>query len=185
MTPTESPSAGEGPQRLARKTFYESPWVTIHLDTVRLPSGALIDPHHVLDFPDSVAAIVTDDTGQILMIESYRYTVGQLGWEIPAGRVDEGESMVDVARRETREETGYDSVGHELLYTYNPLIGIATSEFGIVRCRATETVGDFDHDEVKQVGWMTGSEVKEMISQQQIYDGYTLTALLLHFNRER
>jgi ADP-ribose pyrophosphatase len=175
----------EGPQRLARTTFYESPWVTMHLDTVRLPSGAVIDPHHVLDFPDSVAAIVTDGAGQILLIESYRYTVGRSGWEIPAGRVEHGESMVEAARRETREETGYDSVGHELLYTYNPLIGIATGEFGIVRCRATDAVGDFDHDEVKQVRWVPAAEVEKMISDQLIYDGYTLTALLLHQNRQQ
>jgi 8-oxo-dGTP pyrophosphatase MutT (NUDIX family) len=93
--------------------------------------------------------------------------------------------MVDAARRETREETGYDSVGHELLYTYNPLVGIATGEFGIVRCRATDPVGDFDHDEVKQVRWVPEIEVERMISNQQFYDGYTLTALLLHQNRQQ
>ena len=96
---TQTPSDSEGPQRLAPTTFYESPWVTMHLDTVRLPSGSMIDPHHVLDFPDSVAAIVTDGAGRILLIESYRYTVGGSGWEIPAGRA----WRIDGWRRQARD----------------------------------------------------------------------------------
>jgi hypothetical protein len=55
------------PKRLARRTVYQSTWIDLHLDTVRLPSGAVIDEYHVLDFPrEAVGAIVTNERGELL-----------------------------------------------------------------------------------------------------------------------
>jgi ADP-ribose diphosphatase len=168
------------PERLSRKTVYESPWVNLYLDTVRFPNGLLIEKFHLLDFPRAaVTAVVEDDSGNILFARICRYTSGMTEWELPAGGVETGESEMEAARREVLEETGYTSDHHELMYSYYPMNGSANKLFHIVRCKAIDYVQDFDKNEVSETRWFTKDEVKQMIKDKAITDGFTLTALLL------
>ena len=90
-----------------------------------------------------------------------------------------GESEIDAARREVLEETGYLSEHHELMYSYRPMNGSANQVFHVVRCRATDFIQDFDRNEVSETRWFVKDEVKQMIKEKLITDGFTLTALLL------
>lgn len=172
------------PQQLSRTVIYENPWVNLYVDAVRLPEGRVIDQYHVLDFEkESVAAVVENAEHDVLFIQSYRYVTDSLEWEIPAGWIDAGESALDAAIREVREETGYDLLKCQLLYTYYPMNGIANKRFHIVGGHAGEQQGAFDRNEVRAVRWVSRPEVQAMIQQQQIHDGFALTALLLHLMR--
>ncbi len=180
---TESMDDGaQKPQRLAREVIYESAWVNLYADKVKFPGGRIIDRHYLLDFEKAaVTAIVENDERQILMIKAYRYTTNTIEWEIPAGGIDTGESILDCAQREVLEETGYTTDIPELIYTYNPMIGMANKVFHIVKCRALHDSGDFDRNEVHSYKWCSADEIKAMIRKNTIRDGLTLTALLLHF----
>jgi ADP-ribose pyrophosphatase len=114
------------PQRLSRTVIYENPWVNLYVDAVRFPDGRVIDHHHVLEFDKEAVAMVVENTQHdVLFIHSYRYVTDSLEWEIPAGAVEPGESITDAARREVREETGYDLLDCQPIYTYYPMNGIA------------------------------------------------------------
>lgn len=168
------------PERLARNIIYQSPWVNLYLDTVKFPNGLLIEKFHLLDFPRAaVTAIVEDDSENILFACICRYTSGMTEWEIPAGGMEAGESEIDAAKREVLEETGYMSENHELIYSYRPMNGSANQVFHVVRCRAIDYIQDFDRNEVSETRWFTKDEVKQMIKDKVITDGFTLTALLL------
>jgi len=72
------------PERLARETVYESPWVNLYLDKVRFPNGHVIEKYHLLDFPHAaVAMIVEDDFGSVVFARISRYTTGLTEWELP------------------------------------------------------------------------------------------------------
>ena len=170
------------PERLERTIIYQSPWVNLYLDAVRFPNGLLIEKFHLLDFPRAaVTAIVEDDSGSILFARICRYTSGATEWELPAGGIETGETEIKAASREVLEETGYSSENHELLYSYYPMNGSANKLFHVVRCKANERIQDFDRNEVSETRWFTRDEVKQMIKDKALTDGFTLTALLLWF----
>ncbi len=168
------------PERLARSVIHESPWVNLYLDKVRFPNGRVIDDFHILDFPyAAVTMIAENEKGEVLFSLISRYATGTTEWELPAGALEAGESELEAARREVLEETGYTSDQHELLYTYYPMNGNANMRFHIVHCRAGKRVQDFDRDEVSDVRWFTKDEIRQMLSDRVVTDGFTLTALLL------
>jgi ADP-ribose pyrophosphatase len=147
---------------------------------VRFPNGHVIDKYHLLDFPHpAVTAIVEDKSGNIIFAQICRYTTGATEWELPAGEVETGEAVIDAARREVLEETGYTSDDHQLMYSYYPMNGSANKLFHVVRCRALKHLQDFDKNEVSEPRWFTRNEVTQMIQDKVITDGFTLTALLL------
>jgi len=168
------------PERLSRNTIYESPWVNLHLDKVKFPNGLVIEKYHLLDFPRAaVTTLVENELGNVVFVRICRYTTGLTEWELPAGGMEIGESEIEAARREVLEETGYMSENHELIYSYCPMNGSANQVFHIVRCRAMDCTQEFDKNEVSETRWFTKEEVKQMIKDKVITDGFTLTALLL------
>jgi ADP-ribose pyrophosphatase len=172
------------PRRLARTVIYEHPWVNLYVDRVQFPAGRIVEKHHVLDFDwPAVAALVENAEGEVLLVHVYRYTTDSIEWGVPAGRVEEGESILQAAEREAREESGYETSGHELAYTYYPMNGISNKVFHIVRCQAVRKTGDFDQNEVKELRWASKEEIEEMLAEKVVRDGLSLTALLLYLLR--
>jgi len=172
------------PEVLSRKTIYESEWVRVHVDRVRFPAGRIAEQHHFIDFPhQGAAAVVTDDQDRVLLIASYRYLHDTVDWELPAGGfLPERESAAAAAQREVLEETGYETGPMEHLYTYLPIIGISNCTFHILRCRGLQKTAEFDANEVRQTRWFTRSEVRALLAEKKIKDGFALTGLLLYLN---
>jgi ADP-ribose pyrophosphatase len=169
------------PKRLSRTVIYENPWVNLYVDKVQLPDGRIIEKHHLLDFEkEAVAVLVENPQRQILLVHAYRYTTDTIEWEIPAGVVEDGESVLEAAEREVWEESGYETTRHELIYTYYPMNGISNQVFHIVRCQAAEKTGDFDRNEVKEFKWISRQEAQEMVKNKLVKDGFSLAALLLY-----
>lgn len=168
------------PQRLARETVFDSDYLKLHLDRVRQPNGHIIEDFHFVEYPcPAVGAIVEDGLGRVVMVRVPRYTLQSCSWSIPAGGVEKGEEVLFAAKREVREETGYDSSDHRLIYSYFPQAGSSNKRFVLVWCKAGEKTGDFDPNEISEVGWFTRRQVEMMIERGEIEDGLGLTALLL------
>lgn len=81
-------------------------FLTVRLDTVRLPDGRQATRQYI-QHPGAVAVLPIADDGRIVMVRQYRYAVGKVLIEVPAGKLDPNESVLDCGRRELVEETGY------------------------------------------------------------------------------
>src|SRR5215216_3355978 len=174
-------------QVLRRETIYDSPWVRLHRDDVRLPDGSMIAGHHVVDFPrPAVCVVPIGDDGRILLIEHYRFITDTTGWEVPAGRLDEGEQLEEAAARELREETGYTAEQLEYLGFYHPSNGSTNLTFHVYFGYGLQQIGELtDTNEIMRLAWFSSDEVWAMIAANEVRDGMTLTALLWYFARSR
>lgn len=173
------------PKHLARKTIYQSPWVNLHLDRVKLPSGKIIEEYHTVEHvKGGVSALITNAKGEILMIQNLRYRQEKPSWEIPAGSIEEGETAIEAAKREVLEETGYTAINLRQLHSYLPSNGISTEVLDVVFGEVKDANQvEFDTDEVESVHWLNKDEVKRMIYSGEINDGCSLVPLLLYLNQ--
>jgi len=174
-------------QVLKRVTVYDSPWVRVRRDDVRLPDGTVIDGHHVVEIPrPAVGVIPVGRDGRLLLIEHYRFITDTTGWEIPAGGIDAGEDLAVAAARELREESGSAAERLEYLGRYHPNNGTSNQTFHLFIGHSAREVGPItDTNEVLRAMWFDPVQVWSMLDRNEILDGLSITALMWYFARER
>ena len=96
-------------RRRSRETAYANPWIEVYHDEVDRPDGSP-GIYGVVHFRSAAVGVVAvADDGRLLLVGQHRYALDEYSWEIPEGGVPDGESLVEGARRELREETGFDA----------------------------------------------------------------------------
>jgi ADP-ribose pyrophosphatase len=163
---------------------YTGKVVHLDIDRVRFPNGSVGELEM---FRHSGAAAVvpflSDPRGedpQILLIRQYRYAAEGFLYEIPAGRLDEGEDPRDCAIRELREETGCAAERVEHLYTFFPTPGFCDERIHVFMATGLTMGGETAHetDEFLSMETMPLSRALEMIERGEIRDGKTAIGIL-------
>src|ERR671938_443293 len=88
----------------SRGVVYRTPVFYVTSEMVREPSGVEVR-RDIVRHPGSVVIMVVDDSGRkaeprVLLARQYRYAANERLWELPAGRIDEGEDELAAAKRE-------------------------------------------------------------------------------------
>lgn len=167
-------------QVLGRRTVYDGHgWIDMQLVDVRLPDGTVLRDLHLVDYKYAAAGIVPIGTdGRILLIDHYRFQTDTRGWEMPAGKIDEGETPQQAAARELLEETGHRAASFEYLGHYYPTQGSSNLVFHAFIARGVAPVTAIqDTNEVMGLQWFAPTEIRAMIARNEIHNGLTLTAL--------
>ena len=96
---------------LQTKEIFSSGLFRLRSDKCQLKDGRIMPRYYVMDFPDWVNILPVTDAGQVVLVKQYRHASGREHLEVPGGSLDPRlkESVVEGARREMLEETGYDS----------------------------------------------------------------------------
>ena len=164
------------------RSIYESDWVNLVLTDIEIPGGARFE-HHVIRMPAQAAGcVVHDDDRGVLLLWRHRFTTDTWGWEIPAGRIDPGETPERCAARETLEESGWDPGPLRHLTTYAPHNGTSDARFHLFAAAGAHYVGEpSDPSESERIEWVTIDKLRAEIRAHHVHDGLSLTALLWFF----
>ncbi len=111
-------------ERLRSEQIYHSRWCGLRRDIVRLPSGSEQE-YHVFEITDAVVVLPVLADGRVAMVGQYRYPHGKTHWELPAGRMNPGETPREAAARELLEETGLRAGKLSALPGFYPTNGIS------------------------------------------------------------
>jgi ADP-ribose pyrophosphatase len=148
-------------------------------ENVTLDNGVSTD----LDFiehPGAAAIVPFIADGDILLIKQYRHALRQHIWEIPAGTLDPDEPVMDCARRELVEETGYAAGVWRKLGEITPVPGYSDERVHLfLASELTAARQELDADEVLVVHRMSLAHALEMITRGDIQDAKSICGLLL------
>jgi ADP-ribose pyrophosphatase len=164
--------------------IYQSPWCGLRRDIVRLANGAERE-YHVFEIGEAVAVVPVLADGRVVMIGQYRYPHGKTHWEIPAGRLHEGEAPALAAERELLEETGHRAERLEALPGFYPTNGISAHYAHAFVAHGCVPAGEAQPDDTEQivVKAFTRAEVERLLDAGRIADAFAAISLMYWLRR--
>ncbi|HEX6167575.1 MAG TPA: NUDIX hydrolase [Acidimicrobiales bacterium] len=161
------------------RPIYDSEWMRLVLVDVEIPGVERFD-HHVVRYPQAASGTVVHDPDRgVLLLWRHRFITDTWGWEIPAGRIEAGETPEQAAVRETLEETGWRPGPLARVGSYAPSNGTSDQIFHVFTAAGATHVGDpTDIGESERIAWLPVDEVRRLIVDNELTDGLTLTSLL-------
>ncbi|WP_246134945.1 NUDIX hydrolase [Prauserella rugosa] len=164
----------------SRTAYDGSPWLRVDMVDVTAPNSDRFE-HAAIWVPDAAVALIVDEQRQaVLMLRRERWVIGQDGYELLGGLVDDGEDPVDTARRELLEESGYVPHGpSEHLLTVHPMPGLIDSAMHVFLWRqgAEQVCEPSDPYEAGTVSWIPLERVDELADGGQLLGATTAVAL--------
>jgi ADP-ribose pyrophosphatase len=168
---------------LSKETVYDGKLIKVIKEMVRLPDGKE-RPREIVVHPGAVALVVVDDSDRLVMVRQYRRAVDRVLLEIPAGTREPGEDAIECARREVREETGYEASSVVSLGGFYSAPGFCTEFLDCYLATGlSESPGEADEDENIEVEHLTAEEALRAIEKGEICDAKSICGIMLWLSR--
>lgn len=162
-------------KKISSKTIFSGKIVKLEVDEIELPNGKRSVRECVRHSGGAAVLLIKDD--KVLLVKQFRYLYGKEIYEIPAGKLNEGEDGKIAAARELEEETGYKAELVRLLDLY-PSVGYTDEIIRIYFAKSfTYTKQNLDEDEYLSYEFIPIDKVKKMIDDGEICDAKTVTAI--------
>ncbi|MEM1117699.1 MAG: NUDIX hydrolase [Bacteroidota bacterium] len=165
---------------LSSEPVYDGVLLHVRRDEVRLPDGGT-SVREWIEHPGASAVVPVHADGSITLLRQFRYPPRREFLEVPAGKFDEeGESAVDLARRELREEAGVEAARWTHLGKTYPGIGYSDEVIHLFLAEdLTEVEAGSDDDEFVEPVRMPFAEAVRMARAGDILDAKSCVAILL------
>ena len=138
---------------VSERPLYGDEWLDDRVADVELPDGRHLD-HRLIRTPPGAGVAAVDNAGRVLLIWRHRFITDSWGWEIPLGKVEEGESPIQAAAREFEEETGWRAGPLRHLIDVQPTPGISDSRHHVYVASTATQVGEPDGIESERTEWI-------------------------------
>lgn len=165
-------------KKLSEEKIFDGVVLHVRRDTIELPNGNKSTREYI-KHNGAVCVIPVTDEGEIVLERQYRYPIGRVVTEIPAGKLEIGEDPLEAAKRELYEETGY--IPGKMEYIGEYIGSPALLEERVTMYLATElTKGDahLDEDEFLEVFTMPLEEAYQRVMNNEFADAKTQLCIL-------
>ncbi|MBO6177771.1 MAG: NUDIX hydrolase [Selenomonadaceae bacterium] len=167
-------------EKIGEESVYDGVLLHVQRDTVKLPNGHETIREWVRH-PGASAVLPILPGGDIVLVKQYRYPVGKVTLEVPAGKLDKNEDPINCAIRELEEETGFVADKIKKLTTIATTVGFSDE---VIHLYVAEdlSAGKFnpDDDEFINVVKMPFAEALKKIETGEIFDVKTIISILMH-----
>lgn len=174
-------SRGKKARIISSKVTYKGPAFTVTADVVREPSGVQAR-RDIVHHSGSVVVLAVEETKsgpKVLLEHQYRHAAQQYLWELPAGRIDEGEKPLAAAKRELIEETGYRAKKWKRILYFFATPGFVAEPMSLFLAEnLTKGEAEPEDDEVIHIEMVPLSKAVKMVIQGIIRDAKTISGVL-------
>ena len=162
---------------LEQRIVFEGKFLKVRYDLARLPDGSTATREFVVH-PGAAAMIPIGSDDRILVERQYRYAMGAVHVEIPAGKIDAGENSLQTAKRELLEETGYHANQWGFLTRIHPAIGFSNEVMDLYLARDLELrERSLDAGEFLEIDWVTLGWLMDELRAHRLPDVKTQLAV--------
>lgn len=166
---------------LKSRIVFRGPVFQVTHDEVIEPSG-IRAKRDIVRHPGSVVVLALDESRReprILLERQYRHAAHDTLWELPAGRIDHGESEMAAAKRELLEETGYTATRWQRILRYYASPGFVDETMAVYLARDLRRgKAQPEADEAIHTRFVPLSDAVHMVASGTIRDGKTLIGIL-------
>ena len=175
----------EGMKVISSKELLRNKLFAIVDEVATDPSGFEIH-RSIVRHPGSAVMMAVDGRDRVLLVKQYRLPAEQDLWELPAGRIDPGETPLQAAKRELREETGYSAKKWMKLATFWASPGYVDEKMNLFLAKELKS-GEQQpmEDERIEIQWFTKKELQQMVRAAKILDAKTLVGYFLWLDHEK
>lgn len=166
---------------VSSRIAYKGPVFTVTTDHVEEPGGVRAR-RDVIWHSGSIVVLAVDGPASdplILLEHQYRHAAGQMMWELPAGRIDDGERELAAAKRELLEETGYSAKTWKKILHFYVSPGFLDETMAIYLAKGLEAgIAQPEEDEKILTRFVALSKAVRMVQNGLIRDAKTIAGVL-------
>jgi ADP-ribose pyrophosphatase len=166
---------------ISSREVYRGPAFWVTTDQVLEPGGVRVR-RDIVRHTGSVVILAVDETGavpRILLERQYRHAAQQFLWELPAGRIDEGEEALTAAKRELLEETGYTASKWKRILKFYASPGFVAEAMNVYLARKLHPgVAQPEDDEAIHVRFFPLFRAVSMVMNGAVRDAKTISSIL-------
>ncbi len=167
-------------KKIGSETIFDGNLLHVRRDTVCLPNGKSATREWI-QHPGASSVIPVFPDKQILLVRQYRYPIGQVTLEVPAGKLDSPEEdPLTCAKRELSEETGYEADRLKKLSVLATTVGFSNELIHMYVAEGLKPGAQHpDEDEFIHLIRMPLQQAVEMIWDGRIFDAKTVASILM------
>ena len=192
---TRDPLAWE---EISTEHIIQDEWIDFRRSAYRFPDGSVFEPYYSYSRKDYVVIVASDVEGKYLCVRQYRQGIGEVTTEFPAGGIERtdgkeyggsggvsAEDALEAAKRELREETGYESDEWKALLKVPSNATIADNYAHLFVARNCRRVSDQDLDDTEflNVIKLSAQEIESLISEEKFQQAVHIAAWMLACRR--
>lgn len=166
-------------KKLKSERMYEGAILNLRRDTVTAPKGQAL--REVIEHNGAVAIVPLTKDNKVVMVKQFRYPIGKTVLEIPAGKMEEGETdTLETAKRELREETGYSARNFRYLGRISPSVAYTEEVIHLYAATGlTKGETDFDEDEAIDILEYAFETIYSLAARGKLIDAKTIAAIFM------